>query len=174
MSFGNDTLLINDSSSPWNQEAGDEFLTAEIGASNEESDPTSAGTYLSRETLQRLAQFFSPESAPTSLSESLEANESGGLGAETLIATEGDTSSPGKARQANRDRLKLLSRQFVRKELSNEDQARLEIVSERVRALIPRVTSDDWERLESIALRIEVLTDANSKLRSDLKLDERE
>lgn len=52
---------------------------------------------------------------------------------------------------ANRDRLELLARAYVAGQLSNEEQARLAIVSERVRRLIPRITSADFEQLERIA-----------------------
>ena len=56
---------------------------------------------------------------------------------------------------ANRDRLELLARAYVAGQLSNEEQARLTIVTERVRRLIPRVTVTDFERLEQIAGDVE-------------------
>jgi len=65
--------------------------------------------------------------------------------------------SPGMsdAEIANRDRLELLARAYVAGQLSNEEQARLTIVTERVRRLIPRVTVADFERLEQIAGDVE-------------------
>lgn len=51
---------------------------------------------------------------------------------------------------ANRARLVLLARQYVAGGLSTEDEARLAIVSERVRCLIPRVTVEDFEVLVHI------------------------
>lgn len=63
-----------------------------------------------------------------------------------------------EAETANRTRLTLLARQYVQEQLSTEDDARLAIVTERVRRLIPRVTADDFEALEYMlqeAARIE-------------------
>jgi len=51
---------------------------------------------------------------------------------------------------ANRIRLELLAREYVAGILSDEEGARLAIVSERVRRLIPRVTVEDFEALEHI------------------------
>jgi len=50
----------------------------------------------------------------------------------------------------NRTRLELLARQYVAGKLSPEEEARLAIVTERVRCLIPRVTVEDFEMLERI------------------------
>ena len=55
-----------------------------------------------------------------------------------------------QADAANRARLELLARQYASK-LSAEEDARLSIVTERVRRLIPRVTVEDFEALERIA-----------------------
>lgn len=63
-----------------------------------------------------------------------------------------------EAEAANRTRLELLARQYIARQLSTEEAARLAIVSERVRRFIPRVTTEDFEALESIleeATRIE-------------------
>jgi hypothetical protein len=59
--------------------------------------------------------------------------------------------APTAAEAANRTRLELLARQYVAKQLSPEEEARLEIVAQRVRRLIPRVTAADLESLETIA-----------------------
>jgi hypothetical protein len=59
-----------------------------------------------------------------------------------------------QADAANRARLELLARQYVNK-LSLEEDARLSIVTERVRRLIPRVTVEDFETLERIAERLQ-------------------
>ena len=63
----------------------------------------------------------------------------------------------------NRTRLELLARQYVSGELSPEEEARLAIVSERVRHLIPRVTTEDFEMLERI------LEDANQIEAEDIE-----
>jgi len=66
---------------------------------------------------------------------------------------------------ANRDRLELLARAYVAGQLSNEEQARLTIVIQRVRHLIPRVTVTDFERLEQIARDIEQLGSEDAERR---------
>ena len=71
---------------------------------------------------------------------------------------------------ANRDRLQLLARAYVAGKLSTEEEARLAIVTERVRRLIPRVTSADFEELERIAedLRRIELEDSQRRIRLGL------
>ena len=56
-------------------------------------------------------------------------------------------SQNSEADVANRTRLALLARQYVAGTLSTEEEARLAIVSERVRRFIPRVTVEDFEML---------------------------
>jgi len=67
----------------------------------------------------------------------------------------GEEAELSPAESANRDRLALLAREYVAGQLSTEEEARLKIVSERVRRLIPRVTSQDFEELERIATELE-------------------
>jgi len=67
----------------------------------------------------------------------------------------GDTAEANEADAANHTRLELLARQYVNKHLSHEEQARLSIVTERVRRLIPRITAKDFEVLERIAERLQ-------------------
>lgn len=55
-----------------------------------------------------------------------------------------------EAEVANRARLALLARQYVAERLSTEEEARLAIVSEKVRRLIPRVTVEDFQELERV------------------------
>ena len=57
---------------------------------------------------------------------------------------------PSEAESANKVRLALLARSYVAGQMSTEEEARLAIVTERVRRLIPRVTVEDMEALESI------------------------
>ena len=60
------------------------------------------------------------------------------------------SSRESEAEAANRARLALLARQYVAERLSTEEEARLAIVSEKVRRLIPRVTVEDFQELERI------------------------
>lgn len=69
------------------------------------------------------------------------------------------------AESANRDRLELLARAYVAGQLSTEEEARLAIVSERVRRLIPRVMVQDFEELERIAIELEQIGSEDSARR---------
>jgi hypothetical protein len=62
-----------------------------------------------------------------------------------------ETAVIGDAEIANRDRLELLARAYVARKLSPEEDARLAIVTERVRRLIPRATVGDFEQLQRMA-----------------------
>lgn len=65
------------------------------------------------------------------------------------------------AQAVNRARLELLARLYVSKHLSPEEDARLAIVTEKVRRLIPRVTVEDFEALETMASESEAIRAAN-------------
>lgn len=61
----------------------------------------------------------------------------------------------------NQWRHELLARQYVAGQLSKEEQARLSIVTEKIRHLIPRVTAEDFEALEQILENTERRREAN-------------
>ena len=65
---------------------------------------------------------------------------------------------------ANRDRLVLLARQYESKKFSAEEEARLAILTERVRRLIPRVTEKDFEVLEELAVDLNKIKKETSEL----------
>jgi hypothetical protein len=70
-----------------------------------------------------------------------------------LISVSSQQSEHGRESEVeaeNWTRLELLAREFVDGQLSTEEQARLAIVSERVRRLIPSVTAEDFEALETM------------------------
>lgn len=71
---------------------------------------------------------------------------------------------------ANRDRLELLARAYVAGQLSPEEEARLAIVSERVRRLIPRVTVEDFEELGRLAEEIKSIESEDVQRRTRLDL----
>jgi hypothetical protein len=76
------------------------------------------------------------------------------------------TSAVNEADAANRTRLEILAREYVNKQLSAEERARLEIVTQKVRRLIPRVTIEDFEALQHIAERLQAIeTDDASRRR---------
>ena len=80
-----------------------------------------------------------------------------------------DTDQTKRADEAGRDRLVLLARQYVKNRLSREEDARLAIVTETLRRLIPRVTTDDFLELESIASRVQEIGQENAKVRARLE-----
>ena len=75
------------------------------------------------------------------------------------------------AESANTDRIHLLARKYAQKELSREESDRLEIVSERVRQLIPRVTTEDFEKLEDVAQQIKKFRKESNDLLEGLGLE---
>ena len=76
-----------------------------------------------------------------------------------------------EAEAANHARLELLARQYIARQLSTEEEARLAIVSERVRRLIPRVTAEDFEALESILEEAKRIESADIERRHRLGID---
>lgn len=71
---------------------------------------------------------------------------------------------------ANRSRLELLARRYVTKKLSPEENARLAIVTEKIRQLIPRVTIEDFERLHAVAQESEAIRVKNEERRRRLAI----
>jgi hypothetical protein len=98
--------------------------------------------------------------------------------AEELPLPVPDTMSPveeafqiSEAEIANRTRLALLARQYEASRLSIEEEARLAIVTERVRRLIPRVTAEDFETLQAILEDVEHIESADIERRRRLGID---
>lgn len=77
-----------------------------------------------------------------------------------------EEAEPSPAESANRDRLALLARAYVAGQLSTEEEARLAIVTARVRRLIPRVTVQDFEELERVAIELEQIGSEDSARRN--------
>ena len=72
------------------------------------------------------------------------------------------------AESANHLKMELLAREYVSGQLSTEEEARLAIVTERVRKLIPRVTVEDFEKLEEIAKDLQIIEDENLDIERQL------
>jgi hypothetical protein len=72
------------------------------------------------------------------------------------------------ADKVTRERLVFLSRKYAGREFGAEAQARLEILSERVRRLIPRITADDFAELERAAADLAAIQAADKKLEQEL------
>lgn len=68
--------------------------------------------------------------------------------------------------RVNNDRIALLARKYVNKEsFSDEEHARLAIVTERVRRLLPAVTSNDFERIEKFVQTVQRIGAADAEIR---------
>ncbi len=71
------------------------------------------------------------------------------------------------------DRITLLARKYVSKDTFSEEQkARLAILDERVRQLVPVVSKNETEVLEAALQMLERATDVNFEIRRKLGLDE--
>ena len=90
-----------------------------------------------------------------------------GAAESTLDST--DSEAPDPSTRANRDRLVFLSRKYAGGCLP-EEEARLEMLTERVRALLPRITEDDFLRLEEAAGELSTIHEENQRLRKKLSL----
>jgi hypothetical protein len=69
------------------------------------------------------------------------------------------------------ERVTLLARKYVSGTLSPEADARLAIATERVRRLLPRVTADDFEALESILEDLDSINRRNAERRKRLGIE---
>jgi len=72
--------------------------------------------------------------------------------------------------RANVVRVALLARKYVAKEFSPEEEARLDIATERVRRLLPRVTEKDFLTLTNELLRLDDIKKEHDRLRKDAGL----
>lgn len=59
--------------------------------------------------------------------------------------------------RASNDRLVLLARKYAQKRFPMEDEARLMLLTEKLRRMVPRVTEDDLDKLSEIASFLESL-----------------
>lgn len=69
----------------------------------------------------------------------------------------------------NEKRVALLARKYVHSRLSPEEQARLAIVTERIRTLLPRISVDELENIEKLASRTKELDDYDMEVRKKLE-----
>lgn len=78
--------------------------------------------------------------------------------------------SYNKSHLTNEERIKLLARKYIKK-LTSEENARLEILCERVRQLFPRATQDDFIQLEKIGTELKDLEEENKRIIEKYNLD---
>lgn len=156
MSVATPTPLIDDKAPFWPLSQDISQLPSEVvGKESAEAVAARARTPLvSKEPAKRYRLWISgddrwetgAESVPAKIAESrfeeLEIGE----------ASDADEEAPSDAATIeNSRRLQLLARKYARKALTNEEQVRLDILTERVRRLMPRVTATDLEKLEELA-----------------------
>lgn len=76
--------------------------------------------------------------------------------------------------KANSDRVVLLARRYVAKaKFSAEESARLAIVTERVRQLVPAVTSSEFELLEHVLNVVREIGESDTDIRQKLGIAHR-
>ncbi len=73
-------------------------------------------------------------------------------------------------RGANSGRLELLARKYAEKTLTPEQSARLSILTERVRAIMPRVKEDDFQSLDLLESLLQKSKSIRDKMIVDLGL----
>ena len=84
---------------------------------------------------------------------------------------EEDLTEDDQRNKAIEDRVRLLARKYVAKEkFSKEEGARLAIVTERVRKLLPAVTAYEFELLEKALTSLRDISQANASLQERLML----
>ncbi len=83
-----------------------------------------------------------------------------------------ETVREAKEEAASKDRMTLLARKYAVTGLSIEEDARLAIVTERLRELVPRVKVEDFAVLESIASFIKKMDSEHKEIRSPRKKNE--
>ena len=81
-----------------------------------------------------------------------------------------DIASESEAEATNRARLELLARRYVTKQMSPEEDARLAILTQKIRRLMPRVTMEDFDKLEVIAQDSEAIRTRNEERRQRLAI----
>ena len=87
----------------------------------------------------------------------------------TLVRAEPTDVDP--VTKVTEERIQLLARKYVAKEkYSDEERARLAIVTERVRKLLPAVTVREFEALEQVLTSLRDITKENASLRDKLRL----
>ena len=133
-------------------------------------------TLVSNETTQELGFLRTPfwvyhmetpsENATSSIEKSI--LEDFGCTEPGNIAPDVDST---EASTENSKRIKLLARKYARKGLTPEENARLEIVSERVRQLMPRVTEADLEGLEKLFQEVERIREVDKDVRQKLGIE---
>jgi hypothetical protein len=88
-----------------------------------------------------------------------------------LVPSPYEPATDAEAENAVSDRITLLARQYVRREVSAEDEARLTIATEKVRQLIPRVTAEDVEALNEMLEEAKELEQQDNEQRKRLGID---
>jgi len=87
------------------------------------------------------------------------------------VEHEADSQSEPEADAAVKDRITLLARRYVSAHLSTEGEARLAILTERVRRLVPRVTAEDIDAVNAALDRLEAIDSRDRDRRERLGLE---
>jgi len=67
--------------------------------------------------------------------------------------------------EAKRERMDLLARKHSREAFTDDDEARLERLTENVRLLLPRITQDDWHRVNAVNAHLDEVREQTQGIR---------
>lgn len=81
-----------------------------------------------------------------------------------IQGNEPEPSTVDAAESTADNRMVLLARKYAEKDFSREEAARLEILTHKLRRLVPRVSYADFEKLESIAVYCQTVEKENEEL----------
>ena len=83
--------------------------------------------------------------------------------------TEESAQDPDLEVKSSNDRITLLARKYIAKEqFSDEEKARLAIVTERIRQLMPAATAKEFESLEEVLGVVKRIADSNSAIQASI------
>ena len=134
---------------------------------SDEEIRSSTPVFYGQDVVAILAEIFSASNmTPVSVGDFLGRRELTRSGQATQSVT-----PESEVESAVSDRITLLAREYVSRELSTEDEARLKIATEKVRKLIPRVTAEDVEALNEILEEVEELEKQGNEQRKRLGID---
>jgi hypothetical protein len=70
----------------------------------------------------------------------------------------------------NEERVELLARKYCNKNISNEETARLKILSNKIKKLIPLVSNSEYKILENVESDLKKIQSRNIKRKAKLKI----
>ena len=82
-----------------------------------------------------------------------------------------ETQSHNEIEITKETRIALLARKYAENQFSLEESARLDILTEKVRRLIPSITDKDREKMEDLNSRLTTISTVNNEIRRKYRLE---